>query len=176
MNYQLVLKRTLLLFWSCWLTLVFGSNFADALQQAGMISQSWRFASGNFGLIQEVVGIYSFTKLWAPVLFGAVVFVELAAALLFWRACLDRESVVVAQHPKVLQAFLVAIGLFAGFLLADEIFVVYVHRPGLGTTHLLALCALLLSLIFTTFVVDQVHKTSRQSPLTNQAKSGAEGP
>lgn len=153
-RYSVVLRRGLLLFWSGWLSFVFASNLADGLRQAGALPASWRFASGNFALIDRTIGVYAFSRSWAAVLFGAVVLVQLAAALLFWRAFLDREATTAPGHPKVLQAFIVAAGLFAGFLVADEAFIVYAHLPALETTHLLVFCALLLSLIVISLLGD----------------------
>lgn len=146
-SYSALLIRGLLLFWSGWLSVVFASNLADGLKQAEILPASWRFASGNLSLISEAVGIYSFSRNRAPVLFGTVVLVQLAASLLFWRAFLDRRAVTTPGHPKVLQAFSVAASLFAGFLVADEFFIVYDRLPALETTHFLVLCALLLSLL-----------------------------
>lgn len=142
-----MLSRGLLLFWGSWLSVVFASNLCDGLRQAGVLPASWHFASGNLSLMSQVVGIYAGARPLAPVLFGLVVLVELAAALLFWRAFMDREAVMRRGHPKLLQAFGVAIGLFGGFLVADEAFIVYAKRAGLESTHWLVLCALLLSLM-----------------------------
>lgn len=142
-----VLRRGILLFWSGWLSVVFASNLADALRHLGALPASWPFTSGNFSLIFEAVGIYAFSRSLAPVLFGAVLLVQLAASVLFWRAFLDRRAVTSRDHPKLLQAFSVALGLFAGLLVADELFIVYDRLPGLETTHLLVLCGLLLSLV-----------------------------
>lgn len=151
---SVVLRRGTLLFWSSWLSVVFASNLADALRHAGALPESWRFASGNLGLIAETVGIYSFSRPLAPLLFAAVLLVQLAASLLFWRAFLDRRVVETAGPPKLLQAFAVALGLFAGLLVADEFFVVYERLPGLEATHFLVLCALLLSLLVITVLGD----------------------
>lgn len=145
-RYSIVLSRGLLLFWSGWLSVVFASNLTDGLRQAGMIPTSWQFVSGNFAQISEAVEIYSFSKFWAPGLFCTVVLLQLAGSLLFWRAFLDPQSVVRLGHPKLLQAFCLALTIFAGLLIADEVFIVYARLPGLQTTHLLVLCALLLSL------------------------------
>lgn len=122
-----------------------------------MLPASWRFASGNFSLIREAIGIYPFAKHWAPVLFVAVLLVQLAASLLFWRAFLDRQATITAGHPKVLQAFSVATGLFAGFLVADEVFIVYDRLPALETGHLLVFCALLLSLLVISVLVNRAQ-------------------
>jgi hypothetical protein len=139
-----VLRRGLLLFWSTWFTVVFASNLTDGLKQAGLLPDGWRFASGNFALIVESVRVYALGASWAALLFAAVVLLQLAAAALFWRAFLDRRALE-PESPKALQAFSLGLALFAGFLVADEVFVVYDRVPGLGITHLLVLCGLLLS-------------------------------
>jgi hypothetical protein len=140
-----VLCRGLLFFWSAWFSVVFSTNLADGLRQAGLLPTGWRFTSGNFQLINQSIGIYSLQESWAAILFGAVVLVQLGAAMVFWRAFLDRDTVTKPDNPKVLQAFVLGIGLFAAFLVADEFFVVYDRLSGLETTHLLVLCGLLLS-------------------------------
>jgi hypothetical protein len=140
-----LLRRGLLLFWSLWFSLVFASNLADGLQQTGLLPEDWRFASGNFELIVRSVEIHALPKTLAGALFCAVLLLELGAALLFWRAFRDPGGI--AEGDRVHQAFSVALGLFGGLLLADELFLVYRHLPGMGTTHLLVLCALLLSLL-----------------------------
>jgi hypothetical protein len=140
-----VLCRGLVLFWSLWLSVVFSSNLTDGLRQVGLLPMEWRFASGNFRLIVQTIEIYSLGESWAAILFASVVLVQLGAAMLFWRAFLDRDTRIERDSPKVLQAFSLGILLFAAFLVADELFVVYDRLPGLETTHLLVLCGLLLS-------------------------------
>lgn len=140
-----ILSRSLLLFWSAWFSIVFSSNLADGLQQAGFLPEEWRFASGNFDLIAQSIDIYSFGKPWAAVLFAGVLIAQLAITFLFWRASFAHDSLTEPDDRKVLQAFSLGIGLFAAFLVMDEILVVYHRFSGLETTHFLILCALLLS-------------------------------
>jgi hypothetical protein len=129
-----LLSRGLLLFWTLWFSLVFASNLADGLQQTQLLPEDGPFASGNF-----------LSEATAGALFCGVLLLELGTAILFWRAFLDPGRV--AGNGKVHQAFCVALALFGGFLLADELFLVYRHLPGMGSTHFLVLCALLLSLL-----------------------------
>ncbi len=154
-----MLRRGLLLFWSSWFSVVFSTNLADGLRQAGLLPTEWRFASGNFELIRQSIGIYSLGQSWAVFLFAAVVLVQLGAAALFWRAFLERDTGTRPDHPKVPQAFSLGIGLFAAFLVADELFIVYDRISGLETTHLLVLCGLLLS-----YLVIHVPSGQRQVP------------
>ena len=51
------------------------------------------------------------------------------------------------HHPKVIQAFSLAVGIFGAFLVSDEFFIVYDRLPAIETTHLIILCALLLSFL-----------------------------
>ena len=57
------------------------------------------------------------------------------------------NSVTGGERPKVVAAFVVALGLFGGFLVSDELFLVYDRLPHVTPTHWLVLCALLLSLL-----------------------------
>lgn len=139
-----ILGRGLLLFWASWFSVVFASNLTDAMQQAGILPSGWHFVSGNFGMIRQSVEIYGLGVAFAALLFVGVLLVQLGAATFFWRAFLSRK-VAPKSDPNVLRAFAAGIGMFAAFLLADEIFVVYERLAGIATTHLLVLCALLLS-------------------------------
>lgn len=150
---QATLSRGLLLFWSSWFSLVLASNLADGLQHMGVLPTEWRFVSGNLSLIRQSIDIYSLTMTSAAILFGAVVAVQLAAAVLFWRAFLDPDSVARPDDRKALQAFSLGIGLFAAFLIADELFIVYERLAGVATAHLLILCGLLLS-----YLVIHLHR------------------
>ena len=152
-----VLSRGILLLWSLWLSVVFSSNFCDALQQAGILPGSWRFVSGNFALVLQTIEIYGLPRGLAVLLFAGVLVAQLAAAILFWRAFIDREATSTSYHPKVMGAFSVAIGLFGAFLVGDELFIVYARLPGLVTTHLLVLAALLLSLLTVSVLVDRTR-------------------
>ena len=133
------LARGLLLFWALWLSVVTASNAVDALQAAGVLAPGSTFASGNFALVAETLTIYSLPQACAAVLFALVLLLEGAASALFGRAALD------PQPPKVIAAFLVAIGLFCAFLVFDEVLLVYRRFPNLETTHFTVLGALLLS-------------------------------
>jgi hypothetical protein len=80
-------------------------------------------------------------------LFLLVLVLQLGAASLFWRASLETKPLSPQAQPKTLHPFVVAIAQFAGFVVFDELLVIYRRLPILETTHLVALCALLLSLL-----------------------------
>ncbi len=146
------LARGLLLFWSVWFTLVFASNLTDALKESALLPAEWRFASGNFGLVRKAVSFYFLPHWTAVVLFAGALLIEAAAVILFWRACLTKQAFESAGNPVVLLPFLVGMSLFAGFLIANEVFLLYVHMPGLSTGHLVDLSALLLSYLAITLL------------------------
>jgi hypothetical protein len=133
--------RALLIFWAIWFSVVVASNLADALLAAGLLAPGWPFASGNFSLVAESVSVYFASRAWAAFLFLLVLLLELAVALLFWRAALRPEE------AGVLRAFFAAVVLFGGFLVADEVLLVYRRFPNLETGHFVILSALLLSLL-----------------------------
>lgn len=141
------LGRVLLFFWSSYLSIVLATNLTDGMRAAGLGADGWPFVSGNFDLIARTIEIYGLPVWMAALLFAAVLVIQLGAAVLFWRAFLDPTSVTAPGNPKAMEAFSVSIALFAAFVLADEVFIVYERFPGLETTHLLVFCALLVSII-----------------------------
>lgn len=80
------LKRLLLAFWAAWLSLVFSSNLFDAVKTAGLLGESWLFASGNYHFLAETTARYGTPGWLNMLLFLGVICWEGVAALLFWLA------------------------------------------------------------------------------------------
>jgi hypothetical protein len=132
-----LLKRGLLLFWAVWLTVVFATNLADAAKALGLLVPSWPFASGNYRFLCETTSRYG-TPAWLNgVLFASVVCWEGAAALLFWRAAWH------FQARAVYAAYAAGLGLWAAFLVADEVCIAYAVEG----THLRLFTAQLATLL-----------------------------
>jgi hypothetical protein len=110
-------------FWAVWFTVVTASNIADALKGAGMLPEGWRFASGNLEQVAAVTSIYGVPRWAVEVLFVGVIVVELVAAALFWRSLFMRDAEL--RQMQLDRAIAVGAALFAGFLLADEVFIAY---------------------------------------------------
>jgi hypothetical protein len=53
-----LLKRTLLLFWAGWLSLVFTTNLLDGAKAMGLLGSSWAFASGNYDFLVQTTSRY----------------------------------------------------------------------------------------------------------------------
>ena len=143
------LQRLLLLFWSLYFLFVTASNLVDALQQLGWAPEAWSFTSGNFGMIAETVGEYGLSRGLAAILFALVILLESASTVFFAMALRDSVKDEGTTTGNQSRAFVCSIGLFAGFIVADELFVVYHRVSGLETTHFLVMCALLLSVLVT---------------------------
>ena len=136
-----LLKRSLLLFWAVWLTVVFLTNAADAAKAAGLLGESCAFASGNYRFLTETTARYG-TPGWAnAALFAGVIVWEGLAAALFWRAgwTFGSSSGRSARHA----AFTVSLMLWAAFMIADEVFIAYAVEG----THLRLFIAQLVTLL-----------------------------
>jgi hypothetical protein len=141
-NYVILLKRLLLLFWAVWLSVVFLSNLADAGKGLGWLEPSWAFASGNWKLILETTVRYNTPAFVNAILFAGVIVWEAVAALLFWRVAWSfrgRNSARKVVYP----AFTASLLLWGSFLVADEVFIAYT----LESTHLRLFVAHLLTLM-----------------------------
>lgn len=119
------LKLALLLFWTAWFAVVFLTNVFGGLKAMGVLPPSWKFASANYQAVVEATGRYGPLPWVPPVLFVGVVLWQLAVAALFaWAAgawMLDGRL----DWRAVNLAFGGGIGLWAAFMLADEIVLKY---------------------------------------------------
>jgi hypothetical protein len=141
-NYVVLLKRLLLLFWAIWLSVVFLTNLADAVKSLGLLDESWAFASGNWKLIQETTARYGPPAAVNVTFFAGVIVWEAVAAVLFWRAAWSfqgRRS----SRKVVFGAFTTSLLLWGAFLVADEVFVAY----SVAGTHLRLFVAHLVTLL-----------------------------
>jgi hypothetical protein len=130
-------RQLILWFWAVWLTIVALSNIADALKGTGILPAHFPFASGNFGFMKSVMAAFHPPALLAVLLFAGVIVWEVTAAVLHWRAALQRT------RSSIENAFLVSAGLWAAFCIADEVFISY----GVEATHLRLLIAAMVSVM-----------------------------
>ena len=131
-----MIRSGILLFWAAYFSVVTLTNLFDALKALGFLPAGWKLASGNYGLMLNVTGVYSTPTPVVALLFLGVILWEVLASILFWRAWALRGR---AIHT----AFTAGLGLWAAFTLADEIFVAY---PLVGV-HLRLFVAQLVSLL-----------------------------
>ncbi|MBD2702341.1 hypothetical protein IC229_16955 [Spirosoma sp. BT702] len=136
----------LLAFWALYFSIVLLSNSADALKSLSILPTGWPFASGNYELIVKVLSIYS-SPVWVAVgLFVGVILWEALGAFLFWKAFLEMIRQTPSHKVAIHRAFGITLGLWAAFLLSDEIFLAYLVGD-ITTTHFNLLIAELASFI-----------------------------
>jgi hypothetical protein len=117
----LTFKRLLLLFWAVWLSLVVAGNVCDALREAGLLGESWRYASGNYQAIREVLAPYELSDAVATVLFAGVIAWEIVSTALFWWTGVTfRGFKAQGQRGRIVATFAVGLGLWAAFQIACE--------------------------------------------------------
>ena len=138
-----MLKRALLLFWAVWLTFVVAGNVCDALKELGFLGAEWQFASGNYEAIVKTTGRYPTPEWLNAVLFAGVIVWEAATAALFWLAWWDAGREGAKESRYMPAAFLLSVGLWSAFVIADEICVAY----PLVAVHFRILIASLASLL-----------------------------
>lgn len=127
-THLLLLKLVLLFFWSMWFGVVFLTNLFSGLKAAGMVGESWMFASKNYEAVKKAVSIYRAPS-WLPaLLFVGVVAWQLTAAGLFGWAFSTSLAGGRVDTAAVNAAFVAGIGLWGAFMLADEITIKYAYE------------------------------------------------
>jgi hypothetical protein len=138
-----LLKLALLFFWAAWFCVVSVTNLFSALKAAGFVGAAWKFASTNYAAVAKATSLYGAPS-WVPaLLFGGVVTWQLAAASLYaWAFCASFAGGAIAA-AAVNAAFAAGIGLWAAFMIADEITIKYAYEQ----SHELLFVAQLASLV-----------------------------
>ncbi|HEX8202770.1 MAG TPA: hypothetical protein VF590_19995 [Isosphaeraceae bacterium] len=127
-----VIKRTTLLFWAAWLSVVAATNVLDALVASGVLTGSFRFVSGNWRWINQVMDPLGVPRALQAALFaGAIAWEALGAALFWWAVAAYRGRPLAEERPAV-YACGVNLGLWSAFQVLDEVVLAYqpegVHR------------------------------------------------
>ena len=122
------LKLGLLAFWAAWFAIVFLTNLSSGLKSAGVLPVSWKFASKNDAAVAKATSIYGAPP-WVPRLLflGVVLWQLLATALYGWAFAASLKAGVIAWSA-VNTAFAVGLGLWAAFMIADEITIKYAYE------------------------------------------------
>lgn len=142
------IKRGVLLFWALWLSIVLAGNIADGLKALKILPDTWPFASGNYLYMVKVTSIYHTPEWIVAVLFVGIMIWEGLGAYLFWRSFREFNGIKDSGLTAVYRAFGVSLALWAAFLIADEIVLVYkignlqmVHM-GIFTSQFITLLAI----------------------------------
>lgn len=150
------IKRGLLLFWAAWYTLVLATNVCDGLKALGLLTREWAFASGNFAQIGAATAKFALPAALNAVFFVGVLSWQAAAVALFWIAFARARA---TAWKAATTAFAVGLGLWASFVLADELFITY--ESGAEATHLRLFVAQLVCLLAIHLLPDASERTER---------------
>lgn len=118
------IKLGCLLFLSCWFTLVCLTNILDFMYAYHGLSDDWLFRSGNYFLLAKVLQIYHTNPVILFTLFSLDILVQGTSAVLFIISTilfLTRRQISSIMNI----AFGVSMGLWAIFILMEEIFIAY---------------------------------------------------
>ena len=126
------LGRIVLVFWALWLSVVAATNVLDALLALGLLPASFRFASGNWGWINQVMDPREIPRAVQGVMFAGAIIWEALAAGLFWRGVFAYRGGKLASEPATVLACGVNLALWGAFQVLDEVVMAYqpeaVHR------------------------------------------------
>ncbi|ARK11121.1 hypothetical protein A6C57_12745 [Fibrella sp. ES10-3-2-2] len=151
------IKAGILLFWALYFSIICVSNSTDALKTLGLLPPDFRFVSGNYNLVSKVVGIYDVTAGLAGLFFAGVILWEGIGAFLFWKALIGTVRQPSLSQSATYLALGVTLGLWAMFIVIDEVFLAYEY-PGLSATFFSLLLSELGTLILFR-LIDQEQRT-----------------
>ena len=110
------IQKIILLFWSCYFSIVTVTNILDGLKAMGVLSNDWKLVSGNFEMILQTTSKLAMPVYLIAFLYCGVILIELITSALFWKSVRNTTDI------NVYPAYSAGLLLFAGFILADEIF------------------------------------------------------
>jgi hypothetical protein len=139
-----VIRTGIVAFWAVWFLIVTATNACDVLKATQILPQDWSFASGNYQFMQTVTSRYHLPESVMRFLFVGVVCWEGLACIMFWRAAFLVGTNSIAGEQSMRTAFAIGLGLWAAFVIADEIFIAY----SVEGTHVQLFIAQLLSLFY----------------------------
>src|SRR5690349_11988333 len=117
----LILKLGLLLFWSLWFSIVLMTNLCEGFKVLRWIPWTWKFASHNFQPVVRALTEYTAPSWVSSALFAAILFWQVITVLLFGWATISSLLHQSLYWEFVDAAFSAGLGLWAVFMLADEI-------------------------------------------------------
>jgi hypothetical protein len=137
------LKLGLLVFWGLWYVIAFTTNLCEGFQELKIFPNTWQFASGNLRAVTEATNTYSPSRRLPRLLFFGVLGWQLMAAFLFTAAIVASMFTGSVHAKTVNAAFIVGLGLWSAFMVADEMLKQY----DVEHTHVLFFLAQLLTLV-----------------------------
>lgn len=127
----LALKRGLVVFWAVWWLIAFLTDFIGGLKEIGAIAAPWLPHSSYPGLVASLAP-YAVPSWLPPFLFIGIIGWSLASSLTLGLAAATPLQPRQRWLRRVNFAFLVSLGLWIAFFLADQI----VMKFGLEENHM----------------------------------------
>jgi hypothetical protein len=126
------IKRVTLVFWAAWLSVVAATNVLDAAAAASALPGWFKFVSGNWRWINQVMDPLEVPRGLQTVFFAGAIAWEVLAAALFWQAAAVYRGRPLGRERATVRACGVNLALWAAFQVLDEVFLAYqpegVHR------------------------------------------------
>ena len=134
------IKQGILLFWAIWLSIVTVMNCLEALKAMGTVPQAFK-TSSNWTLMLRVTSTYNTPVWFNALLFAVVIIWEALASVALWVA-------LVSGSPEVATTALGLLTLlWAGFMLANQVYMAWLTDPALVAAHRSLFGVALLSLM-----------------------------
>lgn len=119
----LLFKRLLLAFWTMFFSMVALTNFVDIMGEFNLFD--WTFLnSGNFEYMRDIVKVYELSPGLTKALLVGAFLIELAAAVLFWRALIGFGRLPVGRK-RAFEALCKGTFVWLSFVFMTEFFVAY---------------------------------------------------
>jgi hypothetical protein len=155
-----VVKRSVLVFWAAWLSVVVATNVLDASRTLGILPPSFAFASGNWRWINQTMDPLGVPHWLQATLFAGAIAWEALAALLFWRAVAAYRGRPFPEEREAILACGVNLTLWAAFQVLDEVFLAYQPEG----THRAIFVSQIATLLLLYFSPPQSRQTLDHSP------------
>lgn len=117
-------KKIIILFWTLWWGIALWTDVVGGLAHLGWLHASWAL-DANYPFLVASLKMYSSSQ-WLPaVLFAAIIIWSLLNTLLFIYASLAFEKPQAIFLQRVERAFIISLGLWLCFFLADQLVMKY---------------------------------------------------
>jgi len=121
----MIAAKVILFFWAFYFSIIFITNSFDVLKHFGILPKWWKLTSGNYNFLVRVSSAYKLTNKSLIPMFIAVIAIELAAAIYFWKTILSSAKQI---SDLVYIPFSISLFMFGGFIIIDEIFLHFLLR------------------------------------------------
>lgn len=117
---RVLFKQSLVVFWGLWWAIAFLTDFVGGLEMLGLTSTPW-FDGQNYPFLKQTLAPFGATAAIDIALFVGIILWALVSTLLFSFAIVTPYSRKELWLKRVDYAFVVSLGLWLAFFLADQV-------------------------------------------------------